>query len=273
MTTRLQLYPLGIRINSVLLMYQKTGLETELDSLMSERAVVLADELEQAKVSGIPFDELEPMYMDERIEEVMSEIHDLQSRIGVLQNVMESVASQLDANASQVAGKLDYNVAREVSTSLVKSLDIEEAALLFETLIDEIVELKSFKATQAPHSAYLEAGTRELTGGICTMYQTISRSVQLARTAGIENTGVMSDLVQLYQQVSQAYSKARNVDLAYREATPTATKPSSPPSSIPRSCSMLTLPTSNSGLPTPSHSIPHANNPNTPAPSSIKSAR
>ncbi|GAB5585246.1 Kinesin-like protein kif21a [Umbelopsis nana] len=252
---------------------KKTGLETELDSLMSERAVVLADELEQAKVSGIPFNELEPMYMDERIEEVMSEIHDLQSRIGVLQNAMESVASQLDANASQVAGKLDYNVAREVSTSLVKSLDIEEAALLFETLIDELVELKSFKATQAPHSAYLEAGNCELTGGICTMYQTISRSVQLARTVGIENTGVMSDLVQLYQQVSQAYSKARNVDLGYREATATATKPSSPPSSIPRSCSMLTIPISNSGLPTPSHSIPHANNPNTPAPSSIKSAR
>ncbi|KAG2174539.1 hypothetical protein INT44_006802 [Umbelopsis vinacea] len=244
---------------------KKANLDKELETLLSERSVVLADELEQAKQSGISFDELQPMYMDERIEEVMVEIYHWKSRISALQLAAEGMKTQIDGDATQVAGKLDYTIAREVSASLVKSLEPDEATLLFETLLDEMIDLKGYKAIQEPYNALLESVNRDLTLGVCAMYQKVSQSVQLAQTAAIQNPVFMSGLMELYHQVLQAYTVARKVDMAYKQPK-TVSDPVPRSSGIPRSCSMLNIPT------TPNLStLVNRTSPSTA--SSIKSAR
>jgi hypothetical protein len=203
---------------------------------------VLTDELEQAKQSGISFDELQPMYMDERIEEVMVEIYHWQSKISALQLATEGMKTQIDGDATQVAGKLDYKIAREVSASLVKSLELDEATLLFETLLDELIDLKGYKTIQEPYNTLLESVNRDLTAGVCAMYQKVSQSVLLAQTAAIQNPNFMSGLMELYHQVLQAYAIARKVDMAYKQPK-TVSDPVPRSSGIPRSCSMLNIPT------------------------------
>jgi hypothetical protein len=205
--------------------------------------MVLADELEQAKRSGISFDELQPMYMDERIEEVMVEIHHLQSRISGLQRAMEDMKTRIDGDTNQVAGNHDYDIAREVTTSLVKGLKLDEATLLFETLLDEMIELKAYKAIQEPYGAHLESRNRDLTTGVCTMYEKISQSAQLAQDVAIQNPDFIPGLMHLFQQVSKAYALARKVDTSYKDLKPIR-EPPPPPSGIPRSCSMLNVSTS-----------------------------
>lgn len=225
---------------------------------------MLADELEQAKQSGISFDELQPMYMDERIEEVMAEIHHWQSRISQLKLATEGMKAHIEGDATQVAGKLDYSIAREVSASLVKSLELDEINLLFETLLDEIIDLKGYKTIQEPHKALLESVNRDLTAGVCTMYEKVSQSVQLAQTVAIQNPDFMTGLMELYHQVLQAYATARKVDMAYKQPK-TVSDSVLRASGIPRSCSMLNIPT------TPT--IPLVNRTSTSTTPSIKPAR
>jgi hypothetical protein len=231
-------------------------LENELDTLLSERKMVLEDELEQAKQSGMLFDRTQPMYMDGRIEEVMSDISHFKIIIQALQ-ATDAEIQKVHETMPETFGKLDYSDARKVSTSLIKSLDGEEAVALLESLTEDMLELRGYRTTNTVLFNCSQSEYQQVKLALDIIYQKISQSVSLAHDATAHKADILPEILLLYQQVSQTYATARNVNMAYRDTDLDELSPT--PTTISRSFSMLAIPISDSK---PSLSQPIANSKN-----------
>ncbi|KAG2172265.1 hypothetical protein INT43_004806, partial [Umbelopsis isabellina] len=217
------------------------NLENELNTLLSERKMVVEEELEEAKKSGTLFDSTQPIYMDERVEEVMSDINHIKNVIQALE-VTVTEMQKAQTNMLEAFGKLDYSDARKVSTSLIKSLDSEEAVALLESLADEMVELQGLRSTQTALYNCCQSEQQQLKLALATINQKISQSVRIARETTAQKIDILPGILLLSQEVTQMYAKAHNIDLTYRDTDSDELSPT--PATMSRSLSMLAIPTS-----------------------------
>lgn len=203
----------------------------------------MEDELEQTKQSGTDFDSTQPLYMDERVEEVMSDITHIKNVIQAL----EATAAELQkapTNMPETFGKLNYSDARKVSTSLIKGLDGEEAAALLESLAEEMIELHGLRSTQTAFYNCCQIEHQQYKLALATISQKISQSVRMAREATAQKIDILPGIIVLSQEVTQTFAKAHNIDMTYRDTHSDELSPT--PTSISRSFSMLEIPTSDS---------------------------
>lgn len=115
--------------------------------LLAERELVLQEENEK----NAHIDRSEPQYMDERIDLITVKLDTLNQQIKRLalekneaeddnDNWMDVVDKELNIG---ILDNTDSQVAYEIALSLIRSLEPEEARLISESLMEDIIQLKT----------------------------------------------------------------------------------------------------------------------------------
>ncbi|KAI8073470.1 P-loop containing nucleoside triphosphate hydrolase protein [Gilbertella persicaria] len=117
------------------LVQKRDRLLAEQKELLSERQLVLLEDQEA-------MDSTEPQYMDERIDLITVELDTLNQHIDRLTTpLLEHVEQENEVN--WIDDQMDQQVAYELALSLIRSLEPEEARLISEALLEDVIALKT----------------------------------------------------------------------------------------------------------------------------------
>ncbi|KAI8138709.1 hypothetical protein BJV82DRAFT_286826 [Fennellomyces sp. T-0311] len=122
------------------LLQKRDRLMCEQKELLAERELVLYEEQEQ--------DPAEPQYMDDRIDTITLELDYLNYQISQLQQSpewLDVVDKELQIDLADP--ETNSQVAYQVALSLVRSLEPDEARLVSEALMDEVIDLRKLQST------------------------------------------------------------------------------------------------------------------------------
>ncbi|OBZ84268.1 Kinesin-like protein KIF21A, partial [Choanephora cucurbitarum] len=124
------------------LVQKRTRLLEEQKELLAERQMVLMEEN--------TMDSTEPQYMDERIELITMELDTLDQHIYHLTTSSEAPLLQHlddDSDINWTDDQMDQQVAYELALSLIRSLEPDEARLISEALLQDVIALKADQIT------------------------------------------------------------------------------------------------------------------------------
>lgn len=140
---------------------------------MAERHLVLEEETKQ----NISIDATMPQYMDERIDLITVQVDTLNQQILRLSDD-KSTCGNKDDNWMDVVDKelqigmlddTDSQVAYEIALSLIRSLEPEEARLVSESLMEDIVQLKTDQQHSTTSIKHLGSMLSSLQTGLVQM--------------------------------------------------------------------------------------------------------
>lgn len=145
----------------------------EQKELLIERQLVIEEENKQ----NISINVTDPQYMDERIDLITVEIDTLNQQI-ILLSAEKNITDDNDDNWMDVVDKelqigildnTDSQVAYEIAISLIRSLEPEEARLVSESLMEDIVQLKTEQQYNTTSIKHLTSMLNSLQTGLVQM--------------------------------------------------------------------------------------------------------
>lgn len=134
---------------------KRDRLQREQQELLAERQRVLLDEAQQLG-NNASVDASVPQYMDDRIDTITVQLDFYNDQLARLEKDNNSQEQQWTDVCEEEAGgeeeldqviKDDPQVAYQVALALIRSLEPEEARLIAEALMDEIIELRQQQAS------------------------------------------------------------------------------------------------------------------------------
>ncbi|KAG2232436.1 P-loop containing nucleoside triphosphate hydrolase protein [Thamnidium elegans] len=171
----ISLYVRGQSANKVgeELVQKRDRLIQEQKELLIERQLVIEEENKQ----NISINVTDPQYMDERIDLITVEIDTLSQQI-VRLSTEKNIIDDNDDNWMDVVDKelqigildnTDSQVAYEIAISLIRSLEPEEARLVSESLMEDIVQLKTEQQYNTTSIKHLTSMLNSLQTGLVQM--------------------------------------------------------------------------------------------------------
>ncbi|GAA5807233.1 hypothetical protein MFLAVUS_000589 [Mucor flavus] len=171
----ISLYVRGQSTNKVgeELVQKRDRLIQEQKELLIERQLVIEEENKQ----NISINVTDPQYMDERIDLITVEIDTLNQQI-ILLSAEKNITDDNDDNWMDVVDKelqigildnTDSQVAYEIAISLIRSLEPEEARLVSESLMEDIVQLKTEQQYNTTSIKHLTSMLNSLQTGLVQM--------------------------------------------------------------------------------------------------------
>lgn len=140
---------------------------------MAERHLVLEEETKQ----NLSIDATAPQYMDERIDLITVQVDTLNQQLFRLSDE-KSTSDDNDDNWMDIVDKelqigildnTDSQVAYEIALSLIRSLEPEEARLVSESLMEDIVQLKTDQQHSTTSIKHLSSMLNSLQIGLVQM--------------------------------------------------------------------------------------------------------
>ncbi|KAI9245151.1 P-loop containing nucleoside triphosphate hydrolase protein [Helicostylum pulchrum] len=171
----ISLYVRGQSTNKVgeELVQKRDRLIQEQKELLIERQLVIEEENKQ----NLSINVADPQYMDERIDLITVEIDTLNQQI-ILLSAEKNITDDNDDNWMDVVDKelqigildnTDSQVAYEIAISLIRSLEPEEARLVSESLLEDIVQLKTEQQYNTTSIKHLTSMLNSLQTGLVQM--------------------------------------------------------------------------------------------------------
>ncbi|GAN09170.1 hypothetical protein MAM1_0248c08692 [Mucor ambiguus] len=158
------------------LVQKRDRLREEQRELLVERQLVLEEERKAGKESIMN----EPQYMDERIDLITLQVDTLNQQIAHILDQKHSDGDELDEkNWMDIMDKdlqidlfdptTDSQVAYEIALSLIRSMQPEEARLVSESLLEDIILLKTDQSTSSTLVRHLNSMLYSLQTGLVQM--------------------------------------------------------------------------------------------------------
>ncbi|CAO3630895.1 unnamed protein product [Mucor fragilis] len=162
------------------LMQKRDRLREEQRELLAERQLVLEEERKSGTKSTLD----EPQYMDERIDLITLQVDTLNQQISHILEQKHSEDDELDEkNWMDIIDKdlqidlfgptIDSQVAYEIALSLIRTMQPEEARLISESLLEDIILLKTDQSTSSTLVRHLNNMLYSLQTGLVQMRRAV----------------------------------------------------------------------------------------------------
>ncbi|CEP16969.1 hypothetical protein [Parasitella parasitica] len=161
------------------LIQKRDRLIDEQRELLAERELVIQDE----QKSGMALGSNEPQYMDERIDLITLQVDTLNQQISHVLEQKHSGEELEEKNWTDIVDKdlqidlfdrtTDSKVAYEIALSLIRSMQPEEARLVSESLLEDIISLKTDQQTNSTLVRHLNNMLYSLQSGLVQMRRAV----------------------------------------------------------------------------------------------------